>query len=204
MLWTPNVLIATGVADVLPSLPGLEAVQQRGLLRHCPICDGHEHCGRRIAVLGDGVHALREARFLAHYSTQVSLVGLQDVPPSDAQGAVATLSAPAQALSLSPEGGVQITLHDGRRHHADLLYAALGVLPRAELALSVGAQADEHGNLRVDAHGATGIPGLYAAGDVVSALDQLAVAVGHGAIAATAIHHRLPERAAQALHICAH
>lgn len=197
-LWTSNVLIATGVADVLPPLPGVGAVQERGLLRYCPICDGYEHRGQRIAVLGDGEHALREAHFLAHYSTHVSLVGLDAVPPRDPQAAVATLDAPAQALSLAPHGGVQITLRDGHCHHVDVLYAALGAKPRAELALSLGAQADELGNLRVDAHGCTCIPGLYAAGDVVSALDQLAVAVGHGAITATAIHRRLPNRALQA------
>ena len=86
-----------------------------------------------------------------------------------------------------------------RRYHREVV-----LKPRAELALPVGALANLHGNLLADAHGATRIPGLYAAGDVISALDPLTVAVGNGAIAATAIQHRLPERAAQALHLGAH
>ncbi|MEO5772183.1 MAG: FAD-dependent oxidoreductase [Burkholderiaceae bacterium] len=81
---------------------------------------------------------------------------------------------------------------DGARHAFDVVYAALGVQPRSQFARSVGAQLDGRNNVIVDAHCQTRVPGLYAAGDVVSALDQLAVAVGHGAIAATAIHNGLP------------
>ena len=53
------------------------------------------------------------------------------------------------------------------------------------------AHLDKRGNIVVDPHCQTSIPGLYAVGDVVSALDQIAVATGHAAIAATAIHNRL-------------
>jgi len=83
---------------------------------------------------------------------------------------------------------------DGARHAFDVVYAALGVQPRSQLARSLGAQLDGRNNVIVDAHCQTSVKGLYAAGDVVSALDQLAVAVGHGAIAATAIHNGLPDR----------
>jgi thioredoxin reductase (NADPH) len=45
--------------------------------------------------------------------------------------------------------------------------------------------------LHVDDHQQTSIDGLYAIGDVVSALNQISVAVGHAAVAATTIHNRL-------------
>jgi len=54
-----------------------------------------------------------------------------------------------------------------------------------------GADLDPQGCVVVDTHCESSVPGLYAAGDVVSGLDQIAVAVGHAAIAATAIHNRL-------------
>jgi thioredoxin reductase (NADPH) len=57
----------------------------------------------------------------------------------------------------------------------------------------LGARLDEQGAVIVDTHCESSVRGLYAAGDVVSAIDQLAVAVGHAAIAATAIHNRLRE-----------
>ncbi|SNS87250.1 Pyridine nucleotide-disulphide oxidoreductase [Noviherbaspirillum humi] len=62
---------------------------------------------------------------------------------------------------------------------------------RSELARELGADCDESGNIRVDDHVHTSVPGLYAAGDVVSGLNQIAVATGQAAIAATAIHNSL-------------
>ena len=63
--------------------------------------------------------------------------------------------------------------------------------PRATLATGMGALADDNLALQVDAHGLTSVPGLYAVGDVLSALDQKAVAMGHGVTTATAIHNSL-------------
>ena len=68
-----------------------------------------------------------------------------------------------------------------------LLYALL-----AGLALALGADADDNGELITDERQQTSVDGLYAIGDVVSALNQISVAQGHAAIAATAIHNRLP------------
>lgn len=79
-----QVVLATGVVDNEPPLPGLDALHRCGLLRHCPICDGHEHSGQRILVLGDGAHARAEAAFLAHYSPHVTLVGVQGPPNAEA------------------------------------------------------------------------------------------------------------------------
>jgi thioredoxin reductase (NADPH) len=56
----------------------------------------------------------------------------------------------------------------------------------------LGALCSDEGNLQVDGHQQTTVPGLYAAGDVVTDLHQLSVATGHAAVAATAIHNKLP------------
>ena len=73
----------------------------------------------------------------------------------------------------------------------DTIYVSLGCVARAELAVKLGAQVSETGELVVDQHLRTSVPGLYAAGDVVSALNQISVATGHAAIAATDIHNQL-------------
>jgi thioredoxin reductase (NADPH) len=196
MTWlSRTVLLATGVLDAVPALPGIEQVQRRRLLRQCPICDGYEHRGQRIVVLGDGPHAAREAAFIAHYSPHVAHAGLTHVPAT-AQPGVRTLPAPASRADLPPGGGVRVCLADGSRHDFDVAYAALGVQPRSQLGRALGAEVDAQGNLVVDAHGATSVHGLYAAGDVASGLDQLVVAASQGAIAATAIHNLLRTTAA--------
>ena len=68
----------------------------------------------------------------------------------------------------------------------------LGTRQNSGLAIALGAAIDEEGALRVDRDQLTSVPGLYAIGDVVSALNQIAVATGHAAIAATHVHNALP------------
>jgi thioredoxin reductase (NADPH) len=86
----------------------------------------------------------------------------------------------------------QLRFADGRRLRLDTLYPVLGAEAQSQLAATLGARLDDEGALVVDAHLETSVPGLYAIGDVVSALNQISVAVGHAAIAATAVHRRLP------------
>jgi thioredoxin reductase (NADPH) len=80
---------------------------------------------------------------------------------------------------------------DGQALAFDTLYPALGLTHATQLATRLGARASATGELEVDEHLQTSVPGLYAAGDVVAGLNQINVAAGHAAIAATAIHNCL-------------
>ena len=71
-----------------------------------------------------------------------------------------------------------------------MLYSALGLTLRSDLGISLGAEHDQAGALLVDDHNRTSVTGLYAAGGVVRGLDQIVVAMGHAAVAATDIHNR--------------
>lgn len=201
---TRSVLIASGVVDGVPDLPGIDELRQSGLLRQCPICDGHEHRDQRILVIGDGAHAAREAAFIANYSVQVSWSPLGEPDAGESVEAPACVHRLPRIKRIGvntrmrpgASGPVMLRTVDGAHHLFDVVYAALGVQPRSQMARSLGAQLDARNNIVVDAQCETSVPGLFAAGDVVSALDQLSVAVGHGAIAATAIHNRLPPQVA--------
>ena len=92
------------------------------------------------------------------------------------------------------DGTATVVLQDGSRMEFDAVYPMLGCMNRSELATRLGAECGEEGDLVCDAHLQTSIPGLYAAGDVVCGLNQVSVATGHAAIAATAIHNALPTR----------
>ena len=83
----------------------------------------------------------------------------------------------------------------GREHPIEFLYPALGSQVRSELARMLGAECSTTGCILTDGHQRTSVPGLYAAGDVVQELDQLAVATGHAAIAATDVHNALTREA---------
>lgn len=179
-----TVLLATGILDRLPSIPGLSAAIRDGRVRMCPICDAFEAIDRRIAVLTDGDLGRREAEFLRTYSSDVEVLMLGD----DAGGegtrvALADLSFDRQSVLLR-QG-------EGPPRRFDHLYLALGSAAQADLAVTAGARQAESGELTVDAHQMTTVDGLYAAGDVVRGLNQIAVGFGEAAIAATAIHNRL-------------
>jgi thioredoxin reductase (NADPH) len=163
-------------------------------IRYCPICDGYEVTGRRIAVLGTGGRGLREAEFLRSYTAQVTLVapdGPHDLTRCerdhlDAVG-VALLDGPAREFALV-DTGLAFNTAAGR-HVFESAYPALGSHIHSDLARDLGADCTEDGCILVDSHQRTSIPGLYAAGDVVAGLDQMSTAFGHASIAATTIRN---------------
>ncbi len=73
----------------------------------------------------------------------------------------------------------------------EVLYPALGCVVNSGLAVDLGVKCENEGTLKVDSYQRTAVPGLYAAGDVVSDLHQLNVATAHAAVAATRIHSSL-------------
>lgn len=181
----PFVLLATGVVDRLPALEGVEDAIRAARVRLCPICDAYEATGQRIAVLGDGEHGAREAAFLTTYSAEVTLLDLRPDAPLEGDGVFERLAVTLADVALSPDG---VRVGDRR---FDCLYAALGFDSQQALAQQVDAARDADGRLVVSAHQQTSVDGLYAAGDVVRGLNQIAVASAEAAIAATDIHNRL-------------
>lgn len=190
-----TVILCTGVRDRLPAVTGAAEVEAAGLLRYCPVCDGYEHRGGRIGVIGNSAHGVREAAFLLNFSPDVGFIGMggasERLQPELRKAGLTALPGELAQLAVGSEGEVDVRMDDGRSHRFHALYAALGVDPCTALAARLGARLDDVGNIVVDAHGRTGVAGLYAAGDVVQALDQIGVAVGQAAIAATAVHNSL-------------
>ncbi|WP_245513417.1 NAD(P)/FAD-dependent oxidoreductase [Enterovirga rhinocerotis] len=192
-----RVLLASGSLDTEPDFPNLPDAVRRGLVRYCPICDGNEAAGRRIAVIGHGDRGMGEAIFVARtYSRDVTLLTLDQplMPNSEQQSrldehGIAVVRDPVTALEV--EGGrIATLLLGGEEQRFEVLYSALGLTRRSDLALALGAEHDGSGALVTDEHGQTTVPGLYAAGGVVRGLDQVVVAMGQAAIAATSIHNR--------------
>lgn len=195
-----SVILATGVVDRLPDLPGVESAVRRSLVRICPICDGFEVTGQVVAVIGDGPLGAREALFLQTYSDAITLIhtGTPDSLPdgerqSLAKAGVRLIEAPIQEVTLDHQRLTALAFTHQGRLEFDAVYTALGVDPRTDLAVQAGARRCEDGRLIVDDHQETTVPGLYAAGDLVRGLNQISTAQGEAAIAATSLHNRLRE-----------
>ncbi|MHA2187833.1 MAG: NAD(P)/FAD-dependent oxidoreductase, partial [Candidatus Thorarchaeota archaeon] len=75
----------------------------------------------------------------------------------------------------------------------DGFFVALGASPESKMAIELGVEVNENGEIFTDGHQATNIPGFFAAGDVVESMKQIAVAVGHGAIAADSAYRYIKD-----------
>jgi thioredoxin reductase (NADPH) len=191
-----RVVLATGAVDIEPDLPDVPNAVQRGLVRYCPICDGYESRDRKIAVIAYGAHGIGEAIFIARtYSQDVTLLTLGqhlDLDPEqqarlDEHG-IKVVEAPVESLDMESDRISAVNVA-GKEHRFDVLYSALGLQYRSELAIALGAEHDPSCGLIVDSHCQTSVKGLYAAGDIVRGLDQIVVGMGHAALAATHIHN---------------
>ncbi len=191
-----KVVLATGIEDVLPPKPWVEQAIDCGAMRLCAICDGFEASDVDLAVYGPLRSGFEHAKFMRTYSATVTLV------QSDEAEVDAQLRQRAEDLGIALMKRPSDVLFDGTRcsfvdadggqRFFDTLYPILGSRSQATLAIALGANVDEENELVVTADQMTSIDGLYAIGDVVSALNQISVGVGHAAIAATTIHNALP------------
>ena len=190
------VLLATGVVDHHPDLPGVEDAVRRSLVRICPICDGYEATGKAVAVIGDGDAGVREAAFIRTYSDRVTLIhigtndALSERAALDRLG-IALVEMPIEQVHLEDDRVTAFSF-GGQRMAFDMVYSALGTSANASLAEGLGAErSEDDGRLVVDTRQETTVKGFYAAGDVVHGLNQIAVATAEAAVAATAIHNAL-------------
>ena len=198
------VLLATGVLDRKPPLPGVDDAIEASVVRICPICDGYEATGKRVAVIGDDDLGLREAAFIRTYSEQVTLFHVGEGPAPSLDEAkrlgVEVLVGPVEALTLEDDHAACM-VWGGEQRRFDHVYSALGTTANVDLATALGARCAEDGRLEVDEHQRTSVPGLWAAGDVVRGLNQIAVATAEAAVAATAIHNALREADGQTVSV---
>lgn len=191
-----TVVIATGALDIEPSLPDINSAIRSGLVRHCPICDGYEVIGKTVAVIGRGLKGINEARFLRHYTDKLTLftldgrhgIGRAELELLETAG-IAVVDEALAEVCTEQGAIVGLRTRSGNTYRFDTLYSALGCRVRSELASSVGAACDDAGQIVVDEHLRTTVPGLYAVGDVANDLNQIVVGAGHAALAATAIHN---------------
>ena len=193
-----TIVLATGIEDVLPPQSWVEQAIDCGAMRLCAICDGFEVSDKDLAVYGPLVSGFKHARFMRTYSATVTLVQSDDTEVNTElrqraqDSGIALMQKPRRLLFDGTRCGFLDS--NGERRDFDTLYPVLGSRSQATLAIALGARVDEEDELVVTADQMSSVDGLYAIGDVVSALNQISVAVGHAAVAATTIHNLLPPK----------
>lgn len=200
-----KVLLATGIEDEQPSLPNLLQLIHKGHVRLCPVCDGYEVIDKQVVVLGPARKAAAKALFLRSFTSDLAVLPSANGERLSGEDLEKLSAASIRyiddlAVDIRVDGDEVVALLDsGREEPIEVLYPALGCEVRSQLAASLGAECNELGYIKTDDHQLTCVQGLYAAGDVVNELNQICVATGHAAIAATAIYNALRQEERRAL-----
>jgi thioredoxin reductase len=188
-----RVLVATGVRDELPDIPGVRERWGRDLL-HCPYCHGWEVRDQPIGVLGTAPGSVQHALLIRQWSDDVAFfahtldltsteqVELETRGVQIVHGEVARLVVEDDRLT-----GVELI--DGRVVARTAVFIRPVNVPHADgLLAGIGCNVDESGFAIVDGTGQTSAVGVWAAGNVVDPRAQVITAAGAGSAAAIAIN----------------
>ncbi|WP_309065886.1 NAD(P)/FAD-dependent oxidoreductase [Microbacterium sp.] len=198
-----SLIVATGITDVLPDIPGL-AERWGASVLHCPYCHGWEVRDRRLGVLATSPPALHQARMVRQWADRVVLfsAGLGVVGAADER------RLRARGVEIVPDAVVEVLgegdqvsgarLEGGRVIELDALFTAGAPLPRdgflADLALARSELPGGLGSfLAVDQSGRTSHPRIWAAGNVVNPMVNVPIAMGAGAMVGAAVNGALVE-----------
>ena len=195
-----TVLIAAGIRDNHLPMPDWNGAVLAGAIRLCPICDGYDVIDQNISLVATSRTGLGHALFLRTYSPRVTLFCdakdgrfTSDDRAELEQANITLIEDGIARVCREGERQVRVECCGGQSYLFDVLYPMVGDVARSGLATALGVTCTDDGQIVVDRHQRSNVAGLYAAGDVVDGLNQIAVATGHAAIAATAIHNYLPK-----------
>jgi thioredoxin reductase len=188
-----RVLVATGMVDELPAIPGIRERWGRDLL-HCPYCHGWEVRDQAIGILGTHPGAVDHAQLVRQWSDDVVFfshvdgllagerVSLEARGIRVVRGEVASIVVEDDRLS-----GVELA--DGQVIARAVVFVRPGNAPHADgLLAGLGCEVLDSGFVAVDATGRTSAFGVWVAGNVVDSRAQVITAAGAGSAAAIAIN----------------
>jgi thioredoxin reductase len=194
-----TVLIACGVRDSLPDIPGLDDCFGISV-HHCPYCDGWEWQDKALAVIGQGSNALGLALSLKTWSDHVTLCSNGPTRLSAAHREQLNRHAiqicQARITSVEHSGGrvQRLVLAGGGQMACDAIFVGTRQQLQSALPRRLGCSLTRKGTVKTDHLGRTGVPGVYVAGDASRDVQFAIVAAAEGAKAAVAINKALQER----------
>jgi thioredoxin reductase len=192
-----RLLLATGLRDELPEVPGLRDRWARDVL-HCPYCHGHEVRDRPLGVIGGSVNAVGYAQIVRQWSHDVVLftrgVKLTTVQRSELTArAVGIVDGPVARVLVEEDRLCGVEMADGLRVPREAVFVPPRFVPNNDLLVALGCEADGDGWPVRDASGRTSVRGVWVAGNVANPRAQVITAAGEGSAAAIALNADLVE-----------
>jgi thioredoxin reductase len=192
-----RVLLAIGIQDFWPDIPGLERCYGE-TVHVCPDCDGYETRDKKTVVVGTGRKAVGMALALATWTRQIVIctngekaemsqilldkLKALNIPVLE-EPINCVLSKASEIAGLELEGAMSLD--------CERLYFAIGQYPSDDFGAQLGCKRDEMGRLIIDERNHTSVKNVYAAGDIAPGPQLTIVAAASGAVAAIAIHASL-------------
>lgn len=188
-------LIATGVIDDLPGIPGFDACYGRTIF-HCPYCDGWEWRDRPMAALGYGSSAAGLALSLKTWSADVVLCTLggrygRAGRERLARNGIQIRTEPIASLEHEDGHLREIRFASGEPLQRDVMFFSTGQHPQSDLAIRLGCTLNTRGTVRTGTLCDTNVPRLFVAGDASRDAQFVVVAAAEGVKAALAINKAL-------------
>jgi thioredoxin reductase len=197
-----RILMATGVGDELPDVPGVRQRWGKDLL-HCPYCHGWEVRDQPLGVLGALPGSAQHALLVRQWSDDVVFfVHTYDLTPAEQRqlGArrIRVVSGEVARLVVQDDRLTGVELTDGRVVARTAVFVRPGNLPHDDgLLAGLGCERNEAGFPLVDGTGLTSVPGVWAAGNVADPRAQVITSAGAGSAAAIAINADLVQEDAE-------
>ncbi|UYV16693.1 NAD(P)/FAD-dependent oxidoreductase [Porphyrobacter sp. ULC335] len=197
-LHAARLVLAFGISDVLPEIPGLAGRWGKSVL-HCPYCHGFEYGGRRLGVLQTMPVSAHQALLIADWGPTTLFLNGADMPDATmqlqlARRGVAIEPRPIAGLCGEDAALSSLTLADGHEVPIDALYLAPRSRLNSPIAAQLGCVLDDGpfgAIIRTDAAKLTSVPGVYAAGDAARAPHNASWAAADGVTAGISLHQSL-------------
>jgi thioredoxin reductase len=198
MVESARLVLAFGISDELPAIPGLAERWGKSAL-HCPYCHGYEFSGLPLGVLNLSPKSVHQAALIAEWGP--TTLYLHDGPRPDEESltmlrnrGVTIEATPVKALHGAGSELSAIELVDGRRSEANALYLGPRTRLNSDIAQQLGCELEEGtfgAVIKTDAQKMTTVPGVYAAGDITRSVHNVTWASADGVSAGTAVHQSL-------------
>lgn len=175
-----NVILATGNKKNVPDIKGIKELEGKGI-SYCAICDGFFYRGKDVAVLGSGDYALSEVNDLLNVANKITiLTNKKKMPDFRAENVKVETRG---VIAVKGENQLEsIELEDGTKLEVDGLFVAQGVAGSTDFARKLGALVKDN-KIVVSDKMETTIQGLYACGDCIGGIYQIAKAINEGMMA---------------------
>lgn len=190
-----RLLIATGLVDELPEIPGVREQWGHGVL-HCPYCHGWEVRDGRIGVLVTTPMAVHKAFLFRQWSDQVMLFAGDHELSEEEQIKLQALDIPVieggiESLEIIDGTLTGVRLDDGQVVAVDAAVVATPMVARTEMFASIGLEPTAHpagAFIETESFGLTSVPGVWVAGNATDIGAQVSGAAAAGALAAQHIN----------------